>query len=257
MRRIATISLISLTVSLGCSETPPSETSSTAPSAQQTASVANPPAAKNAAMPGFQPQRPDQNYADPRQTVTDFLVAVKAGDHNVATTLLSTAAQQEAWKNGLAITSEGFPDASFKISEAEILEGNQEAHVMTVWDNVREFGGQNEFECVWLLRNESHGWCVYGMAMRLEVEPPQPLVFNFENQPEMQRRQAWAAEQMELYQQAKLQQAQAQAMAQQMGTHGPAAPGATRPQPGQQQFQQAPAQQIPGRQATLPSSTPR
>ena len=186
-------------------------------------------------MPGFEAQRPSQQYADPRQTVNDFLIAVKAGDHKMATTLLSEAAQQEAWKNGLAITSDGFPDAKFSISEAEVLEGNQEAHVMTVWENVREYGDQKRFECVWLLRNETHGWCVYGMAMRLEVEPPQPLVFDFENQVEMQRRQEWAQKQIEQYQQLKAHQAQAAAMAQQVGTHGPAAPGA---QPAQQQFQQ-------------------
>lgn len=258
MRRIAIFSVtVALSLVIGCSEstspsatTPAGGTTQTSTAASSTATVATPtPAAKN--MPGFVAKRPTASYTDPRQAVYDFLVSVKSGDHSTATALLTTAAQQEAWKNGLAISGEGFPDAKFSISESQLLE-NQEAHVMTIWQNEREMGAQKSFECVWLLRQEPHGWCIQGMATRLEVEPPQVLELNFENQAEMQQRQQWAQKQMESYAQLQEHRQRAAATAQQARTHGPQASMGTQQVPNASQ----PAYQ-PAQQATLPTQLPR
>ena len=112
------------------------------------------------------PQRPEQAYTDPRQAVHDFLTSVKNGDDTSATALLSTAAQQEAWRNGMAISADGFPDANFEVSEVEFLNNNTEAHVMSVWSDTTPDGEIKAFRCVWLLNHEPHGWCVYGMATK-------------------------------------------------------------------------------------------
>jgi len=224
MRRIALISLTVFFMSIvGCGE-----------SNEPQATNAGPAAAKQE-MPDFQAERPAKQYSDPQEAVNDFLIAVTAGNDKAATALLTTGAQREAWTNGLAISSEGFPDAQFAIKEVAYIKENQEAHVMTEWQNDSEYGGtQNKFQCVWMLRAEQHGWCIYGMATKLEMlTPPQPLVLNFENQQEMQKRQEWA--QQEIIRQQQMQEQQAQAQQQQL--QGP----------------QAQVQQSPGRQATAPT----
>lgn len=156
-------------------------------------------------MPGFEPARPATRYDDPRQSVNDFLVAVKSGDDKTATALLTTAAQQEAWTNGMAISGEGFPDARFDVSEVEYLKDNSEAHVMSVWADKTPYGEQKSFECVWLLRQETHGWCIYGMATKF-LDNVQPIVLNFENQAEMQKRQEWAEQQIVAHRQLQAHQ---------------------------------------------------
>ncbi len=261
MRRIAVFSItVALSLAIGCSES--TTPSANAPGSTQTTSTPGPAVANAAAptansMPGFVAKRPKASYTDPRQAVYDFLVSVKTGDHETATALLTTGAQQEAWKNGLAISGDGFPDAQFSISESQLLE-NQEAHVMTVWQNEREAGVQKSFECVWLLRQEPHGWCIHGMATRLEVEPPQVLELNFENQAEMQQRQQWAQKQMENYAQLQEYRRTAAANAQQAATQGPQASANAPQASGTQQFpNQNPATYQPTQQATLPVQTPR
>lgn len=143
----------------------------------------------------FAPQRPAKQYAQPGDAVSDFLVAVKSGDDKTATALLTTAAQKEAWTNGLAISSDGFAQAEFKVSEVEYLKEKSEAHVMSLWSDVSTQGERKSFQCLWLLRQEEHGWCIYGMATKFLDDAP-PVVLNFENQREMQRRQQWAEQQI-------------------------------------------------------------
>lgn len=213
---------------------------------------------------GFQAVRPAKQYSDPRESINDFLVAVKTGDDNSATALLTTDAQREAWTHGLAISAEGFPDAKFEVSEVEYLEENTEARVMSVWENKSQYGKEKSFQCVWFLRAESHGWCVYGMATKF-LDHIRPAMLNFENQVAMQKEQAWAQQQIENY--AALQQSQQQQL--QAGTHGPTAPvgagaqvnGAQQQQQqqyrqaqGQQQYQQPQGQST--RQATVPQTQP-
>jgi len=159
--------------------------------------------------PGFVAQRPEKSYQHPGETVNDFLVAVKSGEDELATALLTTLAQEEAWTNGLAISGEGFPAAKFDISEVEFLKENTEAHVLSVWSD-RTYGQRKSFECVWLLRREQHGWCIYGMATKFLEELP-PVILNFENQAEMQQRQRWAQQQIVKHQQLELEQQQAKA----------------------------------------------
>jgi hypothetical protein len=143
--------------------------------------------------PSFKPVRSKVEYEDPRDTVTEFLASVRAGDDATATSLLTTAAQQEAWKNGLAISADGFPDAEFQVAEVEYLRDNTEAHVKSTWSDITPTGESQSFECVWLLNREPHGWCVYGMATKFLDHVP-PVILNFENQREMMKKQQWAAE---------------------------------------------------------------
>ena len=165
---------------------------------------------------GFVPKRPAQSYEDPRLTVQDFLTSVKSGDDQTATALLSTVAQEEAWKNGMAISADGFPAARFDVSEVEYLNENKEAHVMSVWSDATPYGETKTFRCVWLLRREPHGWCVYGMSTKF-LESMDPIELNFENQADMQKKQRWAEQQ--IAQHLERQQPQVQGPPVQQATH--------------------------------------
>lgn len=217
------LTLVILATFIGCSEQPASTTAGSSDSNAQAE---------------FVPIRPTKPYETPEATVADFLVAVKAGDDNAATSLLSTASQRDAWSNGMGITTEGFPNSDFQIADVEYLEGNQEAHVMCRGSDVSIYDGTPaSFDCVWLLRREPHGWSIYGMGSQVEGIN---VLLNFENQAEMQQTLA-KAEQMIQQRQLTAQQQQITPVA------GPVA-GSPPQQPARQGYPQ---------QATRPATTAR
>lgn len=236
-------------------------------SANQSATITSGTAAAES-TPGFVAERPANQYDDPRQAVNDFLVAVKSGDDKVATSLLTTDAQKEAWSNGMAISGDGFPDAKFDISEVEYIKPKSEAHVMSTWSDRTPYGDQKSFQCVWLLREEAHGWCIYGMATKF-LENVQPIVLNFENQAEMAKRQQWAEQQIKAQKELETHQQQAAAQGQDPQQVAQQQLASQQQQPGVQQAQQTqarqqasqdqlqsvevPKQRQPVRQATLPT----
>ena len=217
MRTILVWSVLASFVAIvGCGDAP-------APTTANSNSAPASPADTTAetSTPGFQPERPAARYDDPRQSVNDFLIAVKSGNDKLATSLLTTQAQKEAWSHGMAISAEGFPDAKFAVTEVEYLKENKEAHVMSTWADKTPYGEQKSFECVWLLRQEEHGWCIYGMATKF-LENVQPIILNFENQAEMAKRQQWAEQQIKAHRELQEHQESAISVASQ-----PQAGGAT------------------------------
>ncbi len=175
--RIALVIALLTALSVGCGESPQTEV---ATSGQQTGQAGQ--------QPGFTPVRPAKVYSDPQMSVQDFLAAVTTGDDATATALLTTKAQQEAWSNGLAISSDGFPNARFKITETLIGDTGVTAEVGTVWMD----GNDETYPCVWILKKEQHGWCISGMATKF-LESAPPVVLPFEDQKEMARRQQEAS----------------------------------------------------------------
>ncbi len=167
-----------------------------------------------AAVPAetFVPQRPATQYADPADAVRDFLVAVRAGDDDTAMAILTTKAQEEAWQNGMAISAQGFPDAKFDVSEVEYDQQKQGAHVLSTWSDGSEEGTPT-FQCVWILRREPHGWAIGGMATKF-IENADPVILNFEDQADMERKQRWAEQQMARAYQEQQAQVTAQTQAQ-------------------------------------------
>jgi hypothetical protein len=233
MRILTYTLLVTVTLAIGCGGGAP-----TTKTADQTSTSSETTAED---IPGFVAQRPQKKYANPSESVSDFLIAVKSGDDVTATALLTTDAQKEAWTNGLAISGDGFPDAQFDVSEVEYLNQNSEAHVMSTWSDKTPYDEEKTFQCVWLLRRESHGWCIYGMATKF-LEHLQPIVLNFENQADMQKRQQWAEQQIVKHRELKLHQEQAL-------TAGPKRQAATGQQSAQQQIRHLPQT----RQATQPN----
>ncbi len=60
------------------------------------------------------------------------------------------------------------------------------AHVMTKWYDRMEDGSRDTTEVLWMLRNETKGWRVAGMAMRVYDDQP-AAILNFEDPDDMTR----------------------------------------------------------------------
>lgn len=132
----------------------------------------------------------------PEAVVKQFLDAVKAADHLAADQLLTPAARAESEKSGMSVAPPGSPTASFEVGEVEYRkeEGENGAHVASKWSDEIE-GEKRTDTIVWILRKEPEGWRIAGMATKVfEGEPP--LILNFEDHAEMQRKQALVEEEL-------------------------------------------------------------
>lgn len=127
-------------------------------------------------------------HASPTEAVSHFLTALKNGDDEQATSLLTSKAQTEMKRTNAAIKPPGSPTADFQVTEVEILgEQKSGAHVLSIWSDTDEAGVKQTYEIVWILRKESDSWAIAGMATRV-FEDQDPLILNFENPLEAQRK---------------------------------------------------------------------
>lgn len=178
---------------VGCSDAPTATSQAPTTSSPGAPSQVIPNAAPAAGdQAGFVPVNPTKRYDDPRETVHDFLTAITVGDDKTATSLMSYAAQRETWSNGLALSSEGLPGTNFKITATEVVKPSVESHVETTWVDENN----NAYPCVWLLKNEKNGWCIYGMATRYMENAP-PVMLDFEDHEKLRQAQENAVRNMQ------------------------------------------------------------
>jgi len=155
------------------------------------------PAGQKAAGAGVAAAEPDVE-ADPPTTVKGpgpnkvvhaFLEAVRTGNHAGANDLLTKKALEETQKSEMVVAPMGSDTATFKVGEVELLaKDGDAAHVASTWTDVDETGRPRTDSIVWMLRLEAEGWRIAGMAtVVFEGEPP--LVLNFEDHKEMERKQ--------------------------------------------------------------------
>jgi len=133
----------------------------------------------------------------PDLVVKEFLTAVKAADPLAADKLLTPAARAESEKSQMSVAPPGSPTATFEVGEVEYRkdEGENGAHVASKWSDVID-GETRTDTIVWILRKESEGWRIAGMATKVfENEPP--LILNFEDHEEMVAKQAAVEAEME------------------------------------------------------------
>ena len=122
--------------------------------------------------------------AAPDQVVTIFLDALKTGDTATKASLLTAKALAETTKHEFEVNPQSAPNAQYEVHPAQFLEDNPNgAHVKSVWTESFE-DGQVTYEVVWVLRRETPGWRIAGMA--IELVPNQPPAFlNFEDPADM------------------------------------------------------------------------
>jgi hypothetical protein len=120
----------------------------------------------------------------PDKVVSVFLDALKNGDTSTKASLLTTKALEETTKHEFEVNPQSAPNAQYEVHPPEFLQNNPNgAHVTSVWTETYE-DGQITYEVVWVLRRESQGWRIAGMA--IELIPGQPRSFlNFEDPADM------------------------------------------------------------------------
>ena len=126
-------------------------------------------------------QQPDAD-ATPQQIVTQFLQALSQGDADVVTQLLTEKARVETKKHQLAVQPPGTAAAQYQVGKVELVEGG--AYVNSIWSEPATDGNRQRYEIVWVLRSQTDGWRVAGMAAR--IDPNRELTYlNFEDPQEM------------------------------------------------------------------------
>lgn len=122
----------------------------------------------------------------PKAVMTEFLNAIRQGDDDTASALLTNLARQKAEELEMVVAPPGSETASFEILAVEV-EG-QEAQVGTDWSDLDANGQPHTDRIVWLLREEASGWRIHGMATRVFADLD-PIVLNFEDPADMLRKQ--------------------------------------------------------------------
>ncbi|MEX0793935.1 MAG: hypothetical protein WD045_12425 [Pirellulaceae bacterium] len=123
--------------------------------------------------------------AEPASTIELFLESLRDGDDAITSRLLSTKAREETAKHDMVVRPPGSSTARFKVGQVVYTtDAKVSAHVESHWIDVDETGKKQSYEIVWILRRESRGWAVAGMATELFAGEA-PLVMNFEKPQDM------------------------------------------------------------------------
>ena len=69
------------------------------------------------------------------------------------------------------------------------------AHVASDWSDVGPDGHMHTDRIVWILRKETEGWRIAGMASKVFPDRP-PVILNFEDPEDMMRQQQMAEEEL-------------------------------------------------------------
>ena len=122
--------------------------------------------------------------ATPQFVVQNFLAALQSGADDEISNLLTTRAKQETEKHDLVVRSPGSPDATFEVGGVEMVSGG--AYVTSLWKEPGKDGLTHQFDIIWILRQQSDGWRIAGMATRVAAHEA-PTYLNFEEPEEMIR----------------------------------------------------------------------
>ncbi|MCC7084980.1 MAG: hypothetical protein IT427_08235 [Pirellulales bacterium] len=208
-RYIAAGALAILIASIGCNQSSQSGQSIGDQSVSATAPEA--PSNSNASAPQ------SSLGATPENAVGQFLEAVRIGNDETASLLLTPKARQKTAEAHLAVAPPGSPTATFSVGKVEFISSSKDAaHVLSTWTDVGEDGTKNSDEIIWALRKETEGWRIAGSLMRLKQFPNKPpLVLDYEDPEDMKRtmQKFYAEEEAAQNQQTEPNTAQPQAKA--------------------------------------------
>jgi hypothetical protein len=146
--------------------------------------------------------------ATPSEAITKFMTAFKEGDDATAAVLLTEKARQEADRTQKAISPPGSKTMRFTVGDVEyVSDAKDAAHVACQIVDVDPEGEASKYDVIWFLRQEEAGWRVAGVAMKV-FEDELPVLYNFEDQDDMDRKMQLVEQEMIRRAQATLMQAQ-------------------------------------------------
>ncbi|HUY32719.1 MAG TPA: hypothetical protein VMV69_08040 [Pirellulales bacterium] len=144
----------------------------------------------------------DGEAEGPAEAVFAFLEAVRTGDDAKANAMLTQLAREKTAELDMVVAPPGSETASFEVGEVELVPPEQTgadeetAHVACTWTDIDDDGEPHADEIIWALRHEPEGWRIAGMATKIFEDQP-PLLLNFEDPEDMQRKQDLAEKEME------------------------------------------------------------
>jgi len=132
-----------------------------------------------------------------KQAVVTFLEAIKRGDNDAASGMLSKVAKAKTEELGMMVAPPVAPTATYSVSECEVVgDADDLVHVATTWTDTDEQGFKSSENVVWVVRLDPEGWRVVGMAMNVFPDLP-PLLLNFEDPEDMVAKQEAVAEELQ------------------------------------------------------------
>ncbi len=134
---------------------------------------------------------------DAKVVVTSFLEAIRKGDNDAATKLLTKVARQKAEETGRCVAPPANDSARIEVEEATYpTPGHEIAHVPTKWIDLDAAGKPRTDKATWVCRLEPEGWRVAGFAAYV-FEGEDPLLLSFEDPEDMAKKQKWLIEEMD------------------------------------------------------------
>lgn len=130
----------------------------------------------------------------PAAAVYEFLSAIRAGDDQKATLLLSELARKRWADKGIPLSPPASDTARFSVGQVEYV-GPDGARVAATWTDLDENQQPRTDHALWMVRREAPGWRIVGVAATVfEGEPP--LLLDFEDPDEVLRQQQWVEEEL-------------------------------------------------------------
>jgi hypothetical protein len=130
----------------------------------------------------------------PEGTITQFLDALRTGNDDIATKLLSTAAREKSASLSRGVTPPASDTAKFAVGKVDYI-NDDGARVACTWTDLDEEGESRTDEAIWVLRRETSGWRVCGVAAKVFPDA-KPLLLNFEDPEDMARQKQWMREEI-------------------------------------------------------------
>ncbi len=118
------------------------------------------------------------------QVVQEFLEAVRQGNTDGASQLLTPLALQRTNEMDLNFSPPGSSTAKFSVGEVEMIDESR-AIVRSVWSDLDADGILNDEQITWALKRTTGQWRISGMAAEVAENGP-PMVMDFENPGESQ-----------------------------------------------------------------------
>jgi hypothetical protein len=158
------------------------------------------PASANSDATTAAPVAQDSSSDGPAAAAREFLESLRTGNEEKAAKMLSATAREKTSSLGRNVTPPASDTAKFTIGKVELV-NDDGARVASTWIDIDEHGQTKSDEAIWVLRRESDGWRVAGVAAQVFPGEP-PLLLNFEDPEDMFRKQQWAREEYRRRQEA-------------------------------------------------------
>jgi hypothetical protein len=130
----------------------------------------------------------------PAAAVAEFLEAIRTGNDEVATKMLSKVARQKTAALNKSVTPPASDTAKFTVGKVDMI-GDDGARVACTWTDLDPDRQPKTDEAFWIVRHEPEGWRIAGVAAQI-FPGEKPVLLNFENPEEMTRQQQWVREEM-------------------------------------------------------------